>query len=329
MRQTLTDITIRQLPVPETGYAKYWDRALPGFGVRVSQGGSKSFVVMYGKERRLKTIGKYPAMSLKTARKEAQTFLAAPTPSQAPISTQEARTAFLADCDARLRPRSVDNYRLYLRDLTGNLEDVTRADLPQTPNHLMAGKVFFNWCIKEGYAEKNPFAHTQMKYRERDRVLTPDEIKVLWQYDYPPFSDHIKVMLLTGLRRNECNYIEVGTDTVSIPAAHTKNGRQHVLPLTPMLKALLPLPTFGGWSKGKARLDKHVPLPHWTLHSLRRTYATIHAQLGTPIDVVSQLLNHRSGVVNPVTRIYVRHNFLQEAREAALKYEAHLRELLK
>ena len=73
----LTDITVRNLAIPLKGQKTYFDDALSGFGVRVSQTGRKSFVVMYGKARQLKTLGKYPDKTLKSAREEAKTFLAA------------------------------------------------------------------------------------------------------------------------------------------------------------------------------------------------------------------------------------------------------------
>ncbi|MEH6728947.1 MAG: Arm DNA-binding domain-containing protein, partial [Hyphomicrobiales bacterium] len=68
----LTDLSIRQLKAPDKGQKTYFDVGLPGFGVRVSQGGSKSFVVMYGQKRRLKTVGRYPHLSLADARREAK-----------------------------------------------------------------------------------------------------------------------------------------------------------------------------------------------------------------------------------------------------------------
>ena len=43
----LTDITIKSLKPPERGQLTYTDDALPGFGVRVSQGGVKSFVLVH------------------------------------------------------------------------------------------------------------------------------------------------------------------------------------------------------------------------------------------------------------------------------------------
>ena len=71
----LTDLAIQKLPAPDAGQKTYFDDALGGFGVRVSQGGTKSFIVMYGKQRRLHTIGRYPSKTLKEARTEAKTFL--------------------------------------------------------------------------------------------------------------------------------------------------------------------------------------------------------------------------------------------------------------
>ncbi len=48
---------IRSQSIPEKGQRNYLDDSLKGFGVRVSQGGTKTFTLMFGKNRRLKTIG--------------------------------------------------------------------------------------------------------------------------------------------------------------------------------------------------------------------------------------------------------------------------------
>ena len=56
-----------------------WDEDFPGFGVRVSQGGAKSFVVMFGERRQLRTLGRYPILSLKDARKLAMSQMSSPT----------------------------------------------------------------------------------------------------------------------------------------------------------------------------------------------------------------------------------------------------------
>lgn len=325
MRQKLTDISIRQLPIPAKGSARYWDTVLPGFGVRVSNGGTKSFVVMYGRDRKLTTIGRYPDISLKTARTEAKRYLAGVSTEKPDIALTDALSAFLEDTRRRARPSTADGYWYRLKDIKRDkLSQVKQSDIPETPQHRMAIKVFFNWCVRHGYIEENPFKHLTVKFNTRDRVLTTDELKQIWHYEYPPYSDHLKFLILTGCRKGESAHFSRENDTIAVDGRYTKNGKRHVLPLTPLVETLYPLKPFNGWSKAKARLDKHVTIPHWTLHDLRRTFATRHAQLGTPIHVVEALLNHRSGTISGVAAVYIRHNFLKEARAAQMAYERDL-----
>src|SRR5205807_1288387 len=61
MRLHLTDIAVRTLKPSDRQY-KVWDATFPGFGVRVN-GGSKSWIVMHGRERALKVLGRYPDVS--------------------------------------------------------------------------------------------------------------------------------------------------------------------------------------------------------------------------------------------------------------------------
>ncbi len=72
----LTDISIRALNPPEQGQVTYWDKSLVGFGVRVSQGGAKTFVLVYGANRRRTSIGRFPAINLSDARTEAKRLIA-------------------------------------------------------------------------------------------------------------------------------------------------------------------------------------------------------------------------------------------------------------
>jgi hypothetical protein len=81
----LTEITVRNLPPPEKGQRTYLDDLLKGLGVRVSQGGSKNFTVMYGAKRRLKTIGRFGVISLAQARQQAKEILAEQTLGIAPV----------------------------------------------------------------------------------------------------------------------------------------------------------------------------------------------------------------------------------------------------
>ncbi len=65
---------VAALKAPEGGQVDYWDTNLPGFGIRVSYGGRKSWIVMYragGRKRRL-TLGTFPQMELAKAREQAR-----------------------------------------------------------------------------------------------------------------------------------------------------------------------------------------------------------------------------------------------------------------
>ena len=86
--------------------------------------------------------------------------------------------------------------------------------------------------------------------------------------------------------------------------------------------------TFSGFSKSKARLDADSGVTGWTLHDLRRTFSTIRAQIGTPPHITERLLNHLTGTLSPIARIYNRHTFADEMRSALIAYENHLRTIL-
>lgn len=61
MAAKLTDGIVKALPVPETGNKITYDEVIPGFGVRITAAGARSFILNYhtrnGRERRL-TIGR-------------------------------------------------------------------------------------------------------------------------------------------------------------------------------------------------------------------------------------------------------------------------------
>lgn len=331
----LSDLTVRQLQPPEKGQARYFDETTPGFGLTVGTR-TKTFFVIRGKQRKLTTIGRYPEISLADARKEAKRLLVQEPEETSPTGLREAVAAFLEDCRTRLRPSSVSTYELALRDAPEKrLADLTRHDVDTTNAHITkAYKALYNWCLRDGLVDKNPFQYTQVKYNQRSRVLTNDEIKTIWSYDHEPYSNILKLCLLTGQRVGEVtafNPAWIKDDTITIPADVAKNGREHTFPFN-LLTAEYLKPyqhqTFNGHSKGKARFDRLHPLPHWTTHDLRRTFATTHARLGTPIHVVEAMLNHRSGTVSGVAAIYIRHNFLAEMRKYCLIYETWLAEML-
>ena len=65
-------------------------------------------------------------------------------------------------------------------------------------------------------------------------------------------------------------------------------------------------------------------LAHFTLHDLRRTFATVHARIGTPIHVTEKLLNHVSGTISGVAAVYNRHSYMEEMKGAMREYDLYL-----
>ena len=152
---------------------------------------------MFGNDRRLKTIGRYPAISLSEARQEAKRLLAYRTPKNVPMSLKQALSAYLDECEAKNRASTVKQYRYYLSVVDKPLlEDVTKNDIPNDPHFVMAWKVFFNWAIRNELTDRNPFQHIKAVYGKRDRVLTEDEIRAVWHYEHDPYTTIVKLCVL-------------------------------------------------------------------------------------------------------------------------------------
>jgi len=255
MKLHLTDIAVRKLSPPDNGQVTYWDETTPGFGVRCSSK-SKSFVVMFGEKRRLKTLGRYPTMSLSIARKEARRFLArvleGPLVVDVPaVPFLEAKSEFLRDCAARNKPRTVSDYtRLLNRHFKYNIDirSLTRQQIMKVVSSLsitpseqahayVAIRTMMNWCVRHGYLDLSPVPSISYKTRSRIRVLTEAELAIVYAraIEHPyPYGPIVQLAILTGQRRGEIAAIRrswISEDTVCFPEGFTKNKREHRIPL--------------------------------------------------------------------------------------------------
>lgn len=321
MRQKLTDLTIRGLPHPDSGSVKYWDTVTRGFGVRVTTG-RKSFFVMYGKERRLHTIGHFPEIGLKAARDEAKRYLVLKPVQKPAMSLMALQEAFLEHCEASLRYNTTRRYRAALKK--------TPAEAT-SPHEIAAYKAMYNWGLRNGLVDANPFQHKQAIFKKRDRVLTDDEIKRLWQHDRPPFSTIVKLLVLTGQRRSQFATFDqswIVDAGITFPSILMKSKRTHTIPLTQWSAALVAeLKPFNGWGKSKARLDQEANVHDWVIHDLRRFFSTTMAKLGVPLHITEHLLDHRSST-SGVQAVYMQYGFLPEMRQALEIYEKHIHSLI-
>lgn len=174
--------------------------------------------------------------------------------------------------------------------------------------------------------------------KPRERYLSREELAGFWRsassipYPYGPF---FRLLLLCGQRCGETSAmrwsdIDFASSVWRLSGAQTKAGRPHEVPLSSTAVEILEsLPhhegeyvfstTFGakpinGMSKAKSRLDRLFQSAEpWTLHDLRRTFATHLAELGVRRPIVSALLNHAG---TTVTDIYDRAELRAFKREA-------------
>lgn len=237
------------------------------------------------------------------------------------------------------------------RDLIDVLDGIVDRGSPITANRLRAHlNTLFGWAKGRDIIDTNPLDGIKPPAPEkaRDRVLADDEIKLFWKgcdKIGPPFGPLFQLMLLTGQRRGEVGGMtdrEINGTLWTIPAARSKNGDEHTVPLPAPAVDLLGgveqiagragyiFTTTGksavsGFTRAKDRLDAEIaklnegaPVPAFTLHDLRRTAATGMAGLGFPPHVVEAVLNHRSGTRRGVAGVYNRFTYADE-KAAALE----------
>jgi integrase len=364
-KTAFSDTWLRSLEPPATGQVAFWDERLPSFGVRISQGGSKTFVL--NRRNNLITIGRFGVLSLAKARAEAKKLLAEFTLGKIrpqSITYAQAVHVFLEDKGKNRRARTIHEYKRLLDRLAfqGQLADISHGEVVrrlskiikrQEHNHaLTALKVFFNWCIKRKYLTENPVSglstHSTVS---RARVLTDDEITRVWlaTEQTATFNSIVRLLLLTGQRRTEIASLQsswIQNDTITLPSELTKNGREHAFPFGELARSILHVhgspkqdsflfpargrnAPFNGWSKCKAALDTASGVKDWTLHDLRRTFASNLAALGVQLPVIEKLLNHVSGSFGGIVGTYQRHSYMPEMRAAIEAWEARLTAILR
>ena len=355
----ITDLELKNLPLPERGHVTYWDRPL---GVRVSSTGAKTFIVILHSGRRHK-IGRYGDITLSQAREAAQTLKAEKTLGRilppTTVSLAAAREQYLAQAD--IRPNTRMYYERCLRRLNGaKLANIGMQDInavvaglkPTSRTQAFASlRAFFHWCARppQNYLACSPLEGMQLgRHRSRKRVLDDEELRQVWKAAIEqgyPHGTIVQLLILTGQRRGEIanlrrTWIDPRERTITLPEWATKNGRAHTFPYGDLVATILDtipirnstallFPSrdaedrpLSGWSKFKQDLPDGVS--GWRLHDLRRTYRTTHARIGTSPHIGERLINHVSAVTSDVEEIYDRWTYLPDMRKAAAAYEAHI-----
>jgi integrase len=269
----LTEMFVSRMKAPAQGRLDLWDVTLPGFGLRVSQRGVRSWVLMVrvaGKQQRV-TLGRYPAMNLAEARAAARQAIHDAARGEgrfsrkgAPVTVAEAVEEFVKryikpnrrersgrEAAAQLRRELAVHCgdRLIAdigrRDVLQAIDRVTDRGATIAANRLLAnlGR-FFGWALERGLIDATPVTSIKAPARERsrDRVLEAEEIEAIWcasgQLGWP-FGPIVRLLMVTLQRRDEVARmawpdIDFEKRLWTLPRELTKADRVHEVPLSPL-----------------------------------------------------------------------------------------------
>src|SRR3954452_7627324 len=315
-------------------------KAPRGFGVRVTASGARAFILNYrlrGREHRF-TIGAWPDWTALRAVREARNLRQRvdrgedPLKERAAIPATKSVSSVIDDFitryvrnketplrsasqiqsafDRLVKPRigKIGVYELRRSHVAEMLDKVEDEAGPVQADRVRAYiRKALSW-----YAERDDEfnlhaafvrvgSRANSKERARTRVLSDDEIRVIWPAlgEAGSFGALLKTVLLRAQRRDEVANMslnEIGADGIwTIPAERYKTKRPNFVPLSREALALIEaqstsekceyvfpskaLTPFTGFGKSKARLDRAVlscmqngvtrgtkaePLPNWT-----------------------------------------------------------------
>jgi integrase len=376
-------------------------KAPRGFGVRVTAAGARGFILNYrlrGREYRF-TIGAWPDWSVLKAVREARNLRQrvdrgenplvdrSPEPTIKTVSTvlDEFVTRYVHNRQNPLRSADIieSAFDRLVKPRIGKLGiyELRRSHIAEMTDWIedTAGPVMADKCraytrkALAWYAERDDqfnltaaFVRVKpranQKERARTRVLSDDEISLIWPVlgKSSTFGAMVKMLLLTAQRRKEVAHMsrsEIGKDGIwTIPAERYKTKLANHVPLSKAALALVEIQSklndcdlifpsrvktpYSGFAKSKVALDKAIlksmhehatngakvePIPNWTLHDLRRTAKTLMVRAGVRPDISERVLGH---VIAGVEGTYDRHSYADEKRDALEKLAAMIERIL-
>lgn len=359
---------------------EYVDTEVPGLALRVTSTGAKSWTVMYrhrGRRRRL-TLGSAAVLTLADARERARDELHGASKGADPAADKQAarkaetigdlaelyidkwakprKRSWKAD-DNLLRRKVLPRWRqraivdITRQDVRQLVEAVAEAGAPIVANRVAALlSKLFAFALDRDLVTVSPAVRIPRPgtERQRDRVLTEDEIRVLWpafEALDPPMAAFYKLRLLTAQRGGEVASMRwQDVDLVggwwTIPATSAKNKLAHrvllaatalaiVHSVRPTLKAGDDEPVYVlEGARGKRQQSEAAatfPVADFRGHDLRRTAASIMAGGGIPRLTISKILNHAE---RSITSVYDRHSYDPEKAAALGWWDAKLTAIL-
>src|SRR5437867_3532722 len=284
-RLNFTNRTLEALK-PKKDRVDYFDKSLPGFCLRVTPAGVKSFGCLYYVDKRKVryTLGTFPPLTLFSARTEAKRILGkaqlGDDPAAEKFAKREAGTfgelaedyikghvepekglkthtqiEYQRQIAAYLLPKwkNVKASAIIIDDVEALLDGMKKTPVQANRTRSLL-RHMFRWALAKPSRRRkfaltiNPVADVEKVAQEksRERVYSDDELKAIWKA-----SDQIgmigqifQLQLLTAARPGEVTQmewseLELSRAVWTQPAAKTKNGKTHVVPLAPAAVRIL------------------------------------------------------------------------------------------
>jgi integrase len=311
MRIKLTAAAIERLKLPPPrGQVDYFDRGYPGFALRLSYGGARTFEHFYrwiGKPTR-RTLGQWPSVTLSAAREQWRRDREALTRGEdprRPHGTDKPDTFAAVAAEWLHRDQGANRSRSRVgRSITNDalpwlgtrpvnligrtdvvkvIDKVTDRGSPVAARQLHAHlHRLFRWAVGRGIVAVNPMAHLPKPAaaQHRDRVLGEHEIAAVWKACGTigwPFGPAVQLLFLTGLRRSEIGELrwhEIAGGEIKLAGDRTKNGEPRTVALsTAAADIIRELPRVGTCEFAFS-INGRTPIGGWS-KAKRRIDATV------------------------------------------------------
>ncbi len=253
------------------------------------------------------------------------------------------------------------------REVVHLVENIAKRGAPIVANRTLSLiRLIFNDGLRRGFPtlEANPAHLVEPPAEEsgRDRYLTREEIKVIWQAtgnETLATRGVFRLALLTGQRIGSVcamRWDGITGDLWTIPPEHFKGKRIHVIPLSTeafeVIEELSETAHSDRWvfpSRAKAkrpyltnmagslsRVRKKTLIPSWSVHDFRTTFrthavrATEDGGLAIPRHVADAVLGHKEATLGFERYTGDRDRYLlHEKRDALKKWGAFIMEAVK
>ena len=278
-KKALTDRGIRALPAAPRGKRRIvWDAIVPGLGIRITDNGAKSYVLVVrypgSPNPTPRSLGTYGTLTLEAARTKARDWIALIAKGIDPESHAEAKRAetLRAIATEYFERKAKDHRTRHLSEATlerlvyptlGSrpIDSIARLDIVRLIDRIedergpvMANQTLgiisriMNWHATRSDAFRSPIVRgmTRATNGARSRVLSDDELRAVWhaagEYAHA-YGALVRFILFTAARRAEAQHMtrrEIDGSDWIIPASRYKTKLDHLIPLSKAALEVLP-----------------------------------------------------------------------------------------